>query len=153
MSSSAVIVPIEDLQMSKSLISVDGMDCHGNRPSPIQKLASAIAMRKLAEALESPLSANGDVILSKLKRVPKMSKLKLKKIIATKYDKLSPFTLEVLDFVANYRGSSVGNFRKNLHGHMRRMIYDHGFAQKNGKIYNVDSIHTLIKKALVYTEL
>lgn len=37
--------------MSNSLISVDGMDCHGNRRSPVEQAAMALAMKRLNVAL------------------------------------------------------------------------------------------------------
>lgn len=133
------------------IIGYDGFDCHGNRKSELDKLNSRIAMSRLNEALrEHDLSKDGDVLLSKLARVPKMSRKKLRKLIDTRH--ISPFTVEVLHFVADYRGTNVPKFIENLRNEMRRKIWDHGMRNKRGKTYSVSSIHTLIKKALVYTD-
>ena len=132
------------------IIGYDGFDCHGNRKSELDKLNQSIAMNRLAEALETGLSKDGDVLLSKLRRVPKMPRKKLRKLVAT--GRLAPFTVEVLHFVADYRGTNVQNFIENLRHEMRRKIWDHGMRNKRGTTYSVSSIHTLIKKALVYTD-
>jgi hypothetical protein len=132
------------------IIGYDGYDCHGNRLSPVGQAAMVVAMSRLNEALETGLSSDGDVLLSKLKRVPKMPRRKLRKLIDA--HRLSPFTVEVLHFVADYRGVVVKKFIENLRTEMRRKIWDHGLRNKRGTTYSVSSIHSLIKKALVYTD-
>lgn len=159
MASSCVIVPIEDLGLTisctprrKSLLPVP------DDTSPLDQLCRSIAMEKLAKALEdettakmSVYSKHGDIILSKLTRVPRMSRTQLRKLIDA--GKVSPFTVEVLDFVNNYRGTNVANFLNNLHIHMKLNVHDHEFISSRGTWYKASSIHTLIKKALIYTKL
>ncbi len=146
MSSSCVIVPLEELSLAperKSLLPMPEM------VSDLDRLCRSIAMRKLSEALAQQ---SGDVILSKLTRVPRMPHRKLRKLL-TDNGRLSPFTVAVLNFVASYRGTIVKTFLRKLHDHMFTQINYNGLMSKRGDYYQDSSIHTLIKKALIYTEL
>ena len=134
------------------MIVLDGINCHGEKASPVQQAAMDLAMKTLREAMNGPISNSGDeVLLTKLKRVPKLKRREFLKLAEN--SKLSSFTLEVLNFVVDYRGTNVKNFLNNLQAYMRHKIYDHGLKNRTGKVYQDTSIHSLIKKALIHTEL
>lgn len=147
MSSSCVIVPVEEINLAPSSKSLLPMP---ERLSELDRLCRSIAMRRLSEALAGPVSNDGDVVLSKLTRVPKMPRRTLSKLL-TENNRLSPFTVEVLNFVASYRGANVKTFLKKLHERMAFAIQD--IHTTRGGKYQPSSIHTLIKKALIHTEL